>query len=150
MILDRLSNSGRYTALHPGFARAFEFLSGSEVERLPPGKHAIDGDRLYVMLSHDPGRGREAARLEAHRKYIDIQYVLSGADLFGWRPLVDCRHVDAPYDAERDVAFWKDQAEVWTPLTAGTFVVFYPEDVHAPMAGTEAMIKAVMKVAAEW
>jgi YhcH/YjgK/YiaL family protein len=150
MILDRLSSARRYAALHPGFEPAFEYLNSGQVQRLPPGKHAIDGERLHVMLSDQPGRGREAARLEAHRKYIDIQYVLSGADLFGWRPLADCQSVDLPYDAQRDVAFWTDRADVWVPLTAGTFVVFYPEDAHAPMAGNDAMVKAVVKVAVEW
>jgi YhcH/YjgK/YiaL family protein len=150
MILDHLDHAARYTPLHPGFPAAFDYLRSASLGELAPGKHVLDGDRLFVLLSHDPGRGREAARLESHRKYIDIQFVHQGSDLFGWKPIEACRQIEMPYDHERDLAFYRDTPDLWTPLPRGTFVIFYPEDAHAPMAGEGPMIKAVVKVAVDW
>jgi YhcH/YjgK/YiaL family protein len=147
MILDALSAASRYVPLHPGFGRGFEFLTSAALERLPAGKHEIDGQRLFVLISHDPGRGRQAARLESHRNYIDIQYVVRGVDEMGWKPLAACGRVETPYDPNRDVGFFADQPETWINVAAGQFVIFWPEDAHAPLSGQGDLIKAVVKVA---
>ncbi len=150
MILDTLDQAARYTALHPGFAQAFAFLSDATLAQRAPGKTELDGDRLLVIMSHDPGRGRHGAKLESHRKYIDIQYVVRGTDEMGWRPLAQCRQVETPYDPQREVAFYADAAEAWFRVPEGQFVIFWPEDAHAPLAGQGELIKAVMKVAVNW
>ncbi len=150
MILDRLSQFARYSKLHPGFAAAFEYLRRRDLAELELGRHALDGDRLAVILARDPGRGREGSPLESHCKYIDIQYVIHGTDVIGWRPLSDCRDVTLPYDASRDIGFFGDAPETWLTLPAGTFTIFWPDDAHAPLAGNEATHKAVMKIAVEW
>jgi YhcH/YjgK/YiaL family protein len=147
MILDCLAEAARYASLHPGFAQAFRFLSESNLVLHEPGKHELDGQRLFVILSYDPGRGRARAKLEAHRQYIDIQYVVRGTDEMGWAPLSNCAQLETPYDAQRDVAFYADVPEVWLPVAAGQFVVFWPEDAHAPLAGEGELIKAVVKIA---
>ena len=74
MILDRLENAARYEAMYPGFRVAFEYLrKHHEGGGLEPGRHEVDGVRVYASVGKDEGRGRDGARLEAHRKYIDIQ-----------------------------------------------------------------------------
>src|SRR5213078_3215226 len=78
VILDTLANAARYAQMHAGFARAFEFLTATDLAALASGRHAIDGDRLYVSIDHKDGRGEDGARLEAHRRYIDIQYTIDG------------------------------------------------------------------------
>ena len=149
MILDTLREGSRYAALHPDFARAFKFLSSAALAELPAGKHELDGERLFVIISHDPGRGRQAARLESHRKYIDIQYVVQGTDEMGWRPLATCTKIETPYDAARDVGFFAEAPESWISVGEGRFVIFWPTDAHAPLAGQGELIKAVMKVAVD-
>jgi YhcH/YjgK/YiaL family protein len=150
MIYDHINHAWRYAEVHPGFKAAFDFLRSSTVSQLPPGKHEIDGERLYAMISRDPGRGRDAAKLEAHHEYIDIQYVCNGSDLFGWKPLESCRQVDTPFDAERDFGLFADPPDIWIPLPGGMFVIFFPEDAHAPLADVQPMVKAVVKVAVDF
>src|SRR5258708_3982044 len=104
MIVDTLTQSTRYAALHPAFARAFAFLQHTDLLALAPGRHDIDGDRIYVSIDHKDGRGRDGARIEAHRLYIDIQLTLEGAEEIGWMPLADCRQPTRPYDQEKDIA----------------------------------------------
>ena len=87
MILDSLARSSRYHALHPAFARAFDLLANSDWTTLQPGRHEIDGDRIYVLVDHTEGRGREGTRLEAHRRYLDIQFTIDGCEEIGWMSL---------------------------------------------------------------
>jgi len=149
VILDRLENAEKYYDMHPRFERAFAFLRQDGLAELPADRYEIDGDRIFCMISKGPGRSRAEAKLEAHRKYIDIQYVIAGADEMGWRPTADCKLVDTPYDAEKDIGFFKDEPERWTQVPAGSFVIFFPQDAHAPLVGGEEIHKAVLKVAVQ-
>ncbi len=136
--------------MHPGFARAFQWLQSTDLASLPLGKHSLDGDRLFVIVARDEGRGQAGARLEAHRRYIDIQYIVSGDEAMGWRPTEECRSVTEPYASERDIAFFGDAPESWFAVPAGSFTIFYPSDAHAPLAGLGLLQKAVVKVAVDW
>jgi biofilm protein TabA len=148
MIVDALPQYHRYVHLHPLFARAFEFLMRSDLARLATGRHAVDGDQLYVSIDHKEGRGRDDARLEAHRTYIDIQYTIDGAEEIGWLPFGDCREPAAPFDASRDIGFFDDRPDTWMAVPPGRFAIFFPDDAHAPLAGRGLLKKAIAKVAA--
>jgi len=149
MIIDRLENAERYYDMHPAFAQAFAFLNRSDLAQLPAERHDIDGDRLFCSISKGPGRPRAEANLEAHRKYVDIQYVIAGAEQMGWKPTADCRTVQTPYDVDQDVEFFNDTPDTWTEVPPGSFVIFFPEDAHAPLVGEGQIHKAVLKIAAE-
>lgn len=147
MILDDLSNAARYASLHAGFRAGFDFLSRGDLVELETGKYELDGDRVFALLNRDPGWGRAKARLEAHRKYIDVQFLAEGSEEIGWRPTAQCRQLVEPYDEARDIAFFSDQPCTWIILPVGKFMIFYPEDAHAPLASTGKNVKAVIKVA---
>src|SRR4030067_694981 len=87
MILSTLSQSSRYATLHPLFPRAFEYIRNTDLLVLAPGRYPIAGDDLFVIVEHVPGRTRAEAKLECHRRYIDIQLVLEGVDEMGWKAL---------------------------------------------------------------
>lgn len=150
MFVDRLSEAQHYAEYHPGFRPAFAFLTNARVRHLELGRHTLDGERLFVLIVEAEGRGREQATLEAHRKYIDIQLSLAGMEEIGWRPTADCREPLAEYDSGNDVQFFADRPEVWVPMPAKTFAVFFPQDAHAPFAGSGVVHKAVVKVAVDW
>lgn len=150
MILDRLDLASRYYGTHPGFAAAFAALAQPGLAELPSGKHTIDGDRLYLMVNRDPGRGQDGAKLEAHRNYIDIQLTLVGQEVIGWKALEECKDCTETYTPERDVAFWSDRPESWFAVPPGKFAIFFPADVHAPLGGQGELLKIVVKVAVNW
>ncbi|HEX4147996.1 MAG TPA: YhcH/YjgK/YiaL family protein [Pirellulales bacterium] len=150
MILDLLTSANRYCALHPGFGPAFDFIAHNDLAALPIGRHAIDGERLSVGINDEQGRGHEGARLEAHRRYIDIQLALAGDDVIGWRPLAACVNAPAGYASERDVILFDERPESWFRLSSGAFTILFPGDAHAPLAGSGPVRKAVFKVAVEW
>lgn len=148
MIIDTLENRHHYGSLHAGIHCALEFLATTENHRLPPGKYPIDGDNIFAIVDHCQGRGREASPLEVHRRYIDVQYVITGDEWMGWAPLADCRLDANGFDGENDVGFCQERATSWVHVAPGSFAVFFPSDAHAPLAGSGEVKKIVVKVAA--
>lgn len=146
MVIDTLSRRARYARMHPLFTRAFEFLWSTDLAELPAGPTPIDGDRLYVSVDHGEGRGRDGARLEIHRKYIDIQVTIAGVEEIGWRPLSTCADPAGPFAIDRDIGFFNDRPDTWLALPPGHFAIFFPEDAHAPLAGRGPLRKAIVKV----
>ena len=146
MILDHLDNWKRYASLNAGFEKAFEFLQRSDLAELEGGRHDVDGDRLYVVVIRADGRRREGVKLEAHRKYIDIQFCLSGTDEMGWKPVARCTGRQG-FDESKDVEMATDKPETWLTVPSGMFAIFFPEDAHAPQGGTGRLHKIVVKVA---
>lgn len=150
MVLDTLAAANRYIGMHAGFARAFEFLSATDLAGLAPGRHEIDGHRLYVSIDHKNGRGEEGARLEAHQRYIDIQYTIDGDERIGWMPLARCTAPDSPFDETKDVVLFADRPSTWVAVPPGSFAIFFPHDAHAPLAGHGLLKKAVVKIAVDF
>jgi YhcH/YjgK/YiaL family protein len=150
VILDMLSHSARYEALHPGFARAFGFLRTVDGTQ-PLGRHELDGSRCFGLVQSYETKPEPEALFEAHRKYIDVQFVFSGRETLLWAPVDSMREQTLPYDEGKDFALWKPVANR-TPLhlSAGMFAILYPEDAHAPglrWDGASQVCKVVVKVA---
>jgi biofilm protein TabA len=149
MIFDVLANADRYAGLHPLFPRAFAFLRENDLLAWAPGRYAIEGEALFAIVEEADGRSRADAKLECHRKYIDIQLVLQGNDEMGWKPLHDCREPVDGYSDKRDIAFFHDAPASWIAVPAGAFCVFFPEDAHVPLVGAGSICKVVLKIAVD-
>ncbi|WP_299757493.1 YhcH/YjgK/YiaL family protein [uncultured Pontibacter sp.] len=147
MVLDKLSNTARYTCMHPLFAQAFSYLQETDLASIATGVHEIDGKNLFAIISEDKGIAKENAKLEVHRKYIDIQYVISGTDHMGWKDLAECSQPNDPYNEARDAAFFPDKTQNWFDVPAGSFTIFYPDDAHAAMITDQVVRKVVLKIA---
>ena len=147
MVLDTLQRAERYAPLHRACARAFRYLAEADLDALPAGRTDIDGDDMFVIIDRKDGRGREGARLEAHRRYIDIQYTIHGEEEIGWSPLAACSAPAGPFDTAKDIVFFDDAPSCWVTVPRGSFAIFFPDDAHAPLAGQGAVTKAIIKIA---
>ena len=149
MILATLSQSKCYATLHPLFSRAFEYMRNTDLRALSPGRHTIIGEDLFVIVEQVDGRTRAEAKLECHRRYIDIQLVLEGTDEMGWKPLVDCHQPTADFNKERDIQFFNDAADTWISTPANAFCIFFPDDAHAPLVSSGKIHKLIFKIAVD-
>ena len=128
--------------------KAFTFLKTTPLDTLSKGKHVIDGDLLYANADEYTTKNEDVARFEAHRKYADIQYVISGKERIGVRPLVE-GEVTELYAEEKDVLFLAYSDKNYQPADPGKFFIFFPADAHSPgvKADTNSVVhKVVMKV----
>jgi len=133
------------------FTKAIEFLRLRGLHELPDGKVEIDGNAVFALIQRYETQETDAPKFEYHRKYIDVQYLVSGEEIIGWAP-ADRMSITVPYDPEKDAAFGTVAAGKWTPvyLQQGQAAVFWPEDGHAPKlaAGTPSVVmKIVVKIA---
>ena len=113
---------------------------------LSPGAYAIEGSEAYAIVQHYETGPLAARRWEAHRRYIDIQFVLDGVELMGYANLD--RLAAGPYDEDKDYLLLEGDGDFFV-VRAGTFVIFMPQDAHMPgrVAGVpQAMWKVVVKV----
>ena len=149
MILASLAEADRYCALHPLFARAFGFLRDTDLHALAPGRHDVQGEQIFAIVEACEGRTRAEAKLECHRRYIDIQLVLEGVDEMGWKPVAECLDPQTEYDAARDIRFFNDAPSSWIATPPGTFCLFFPNDAHAPLVGAGMIRKVVVKIAVQ-
>jgi len=147
MIFDKIENSALYENISPLIKKAFEYLKQTDFSKLEIGKHIVDGDDLYAMVQEYDTKDNADAKLEAHRKYIDVQYIISGEELIGVKPLINqepCKQ----YDAENDYALYDDTCS-FIKVTLGQFAVLFPEDLHKPgikVVAAAKVKKVVMKV----
>lgn len=147
MVFSTLDNADRYSALHPLFTRAFEYIRNTDLLALAPGHHVIEGKLLFAIVELTTGRSRAEAQLECHRSYIDIQLVLEGVDEMGWKPLADCHEPISDYSVKNDIQFFRDAPASWIATPPGAFCIFFPEDAHAPLVSAERIRKVVFKIA---
>ena len=151
MIVAKLEQIAQQAALSPRLHKGLEFLQQLDPQGLEPGTIEVEGREVYAMVQSYTSRPvTDSPRFEAHRKYLDIQYLVSGTEAMGWAPLEQLE-VNMPYNAEKDVMLGTVPAAARTlvPFTAGYAILLYPSDAHGPglAAGEpEPIVKIVVKV----
>lgn len=152
MILDRIENRSLYP-FGSAWDAAFNFLKTVTPET-ECGKTFLDGDRLFVIVDSYETKARDAAKLETHRKYVDIQVMISGEESHEVFPKNELT-VSEPYNPERDAEFYRipETFRTRVNLHSGDFAVYFPEDGHMPclMSGSrpEKIKKVVVKIAVD-
>jgi YhcH/YjgK/YiaL family protein len=112
--------------------KAFAFLKNSDLSKLEIKRYDIDGDNLYAPVSEYLTKNEEDARFEAHKKYIDIQYVISGVEQIGITPMSMKNEILVAYDETKDVEFLTVTRADNYKATPDRFFIFFPSDAHCP------------------
>ena len=131
---------------NPNYIKALEYIKNTDLNSLEPGKHFIDGDKLFVNINDSALKTPEQARLEVHDKYIDIQIPLSKDESFGVKPRSECREPEGEFNTEKDILFYRDKDWKTVSVKAGEMIVFEPDTAHAPLIGEGTIHKAIFKV----
>ncbi|MEN6588123.1 MAG: YhcH/YjgK/YiaL family protein [Proteiniphilum sp.] len=147
MIVDNLANAANYFSLHPLFEKAFEYIRQLNLETVATGSVEIEGRQLRASIVETALKPVEAARLEAHKKFIDIQIPVAKAETFGWKSLSSLSSSVSGYDEANDIEFFTEKPSALVTVLPGEFVIFSPEDGHAPLIGEGSTKKIILKVA---
>ena len=146
MVVDEIRNASLYNTLGPGIETALRYLESADVPALEPGRHEIGGGCFAIVQDYSASP-REGKRWEAHRDYIDVQFIASGRELIGYADIEALRVIEA-YDAAKDIS-WHEGDGSFITARAGTFMILFPHDAHMPgvaIDGPEAVRKVVVKI----
>jgi YhcH/YjgK/YiaL family protein len=134
MIIDKIENSKLYEGISQRIKEAFDYIRNTDLKNIKPGKYEIDGENIFALISEYKTKAESEGKLEAHRKYIDVQYVISGEELMGYAPLGIQQFLES-YKDENDINFFNGEKS-FTKVLSGMFAIFFPEDVHMPGIST--------------
>jgi YhcH/YjgK/YiaL family protein len=134
MIIDKIENAHLYKNIGERISKSFDYIKTTDLKNLPAGKYLIEGENIFALVSEYKTKSEREGKLEAHRKYIDVQYVIEGEELMGYAP-IGLQQILEPYKEENDIVFFKGDKS-FTKVTAGMFAIFFPEDVHMPGIST--------------
>ncbi len=129
MIKDKLENAQIYYGLSKDLETGLKWLKNNNLKNLSDGRYEIS-DKIYANIQ--TYETKEDALYEAHRNYIDIQYIVKGEEKIGVTNYSNCETA-TPYDKEKDIEFLNNMSsEQYIPLYAGEFMLLYPQDAHKP------------------
>ena len=145
MIFDTLENIKNYEGLDKVYT-ALKFLAETDFTKMELGRYELQGDDIFYMVQrYDTDPDKTIA--EAHKKYIDIQFMVDGKEIIGVAP-ISCEKTETEAKPENDVWFYECKTEPLT-LIKNSFMVLYPNDLHCPgvaVDGAKACHKVVVKV----
>ena len=149
MIVDRIENAHLYAALNDSITKAFEILTDSTLSEKQDGRYEDEGDNIYYIVQHYTTKPIKDCKFEAHRKYIDIQAVMSGEELLAYSPVKGLT-IAEPYSDVKDITFYCVPEKFTTvKLEPGLFCILFPQDAHIPgcqLNGPSNVHKIVVKV----
>jgi len=147
MIIDKLKNASLYYGTSEKIATALKFLENTDLSEFQNGKYNIEDDDIFVIVQDYQTKPLSEGKFEAHRKYIDIQYIIKGVEKMGYVNVHKLKP-STEYDEEKDIAFFEGSGDFLT-ADKGTFIIFSPQDAHMPGIETktsEYVKKAVVKI----
>ncbi|MFN8206001.1 MAG: YhcH/YjgK/YiaL family protein [Bacteroidales bacterium] len=123
----------------------FRFLASADLGKMETGVYPIAGNEAYAMVSEYTTKPIQEARFEAHRKYIDLQYLVLGKERIGLAETSKGIILE-PYSEEKDVEFYHPMDGHILEAHPGVFFIFFPEDAHQPCIadGTPSVVKKVV------
>ena len=148
MIIDSIKNAKKYYSVHPSFEKAFHALAAID-ESTPNERLTVDGENIFINLGEYTNKNVDDCPYEAHKKYIDIQYVVWGREFIDICPAEGLKATEDRLDTD-DIAFYENgEAYSRADLTEGVFVVIFPGEAHRPCVAPDGKGVKVRKAVAK-
>lgn len=151
-VVAKIADSENYRRMHPRFRKAFEFLRRPDLATLAVGRYEIDGTNCWAMVQEADLVPVAERKLEAHRRYIDIQSPIMGPETIGLM-VAGAEQLALPFNDKDDYVLFQGEKRPVT-LQPGEFGIFFPpRGAHAPgclaEGGPAKIRKLVIKVLAD-
>ena len=137
----------------PLWNKAFDYLKNTKFDTCKAGKYYLMGDLVYVTVTDNKPKPFDATKWEAHKKYIDIQYIVKGKEKMGVAPFALATELE-PYNDKKDVGFYSIPEKDCKYYIArpDSLFIFFPSDAHRPnirIDGYDSDKKIVIKIKAD-
>ena len=143
MIIDHILHKERYTNISPELCDALDYLASEKHAHLAPGKYELNGEQLFCLVQNYMPKTIAEGKLEAHRRYIDVQYIVSGEEMIGYGDLGQL--IPGEYNDAKDFQSVVGNVDL-VRVPAGFFMILFPNDVHMPGIQTDSSATMVRKV----
>lgn len=133
MILDCMENGAAYACAVSGLEEMLAELKAYAESGAEGGKK-IHGDRMFINdCRYETQPFGADALFEAHRKYLDVMYMVDGEEIIYVKPTDRLSNVTKEYDPAIEALLAAPDADATAVrLQAGQFVVLFPQDAHCP------------------
>ena len=132
MIFDTFKNKELYYCVNENFKKAFDFIEKAVSQNLAVGKYEIDSDKVYASVQEYETKDYDVAKFEGHRKYIDIQYIISGTECMEVIDISKAKS-NTEYNETKDVIFFENNDfSKKCVVQDEEFVIFFTHDIHKP------------------
>lgn len=149
MIYDAISNLLKYVS-EEDYQYIRDFLEQIN-ENMPEGKYELCGERIFARVMSYQTNDPKECKVEAHNKYIDIQFTICGAEGIDIYPRKGMEIIE-DYREDEDVAYFRHSGipSIHVNNLPGYFVIIFPDEAHSPqqrVGNIEYVKKAVIKIA---
>lgn len=151
MIKDNLQHIDYYNYLSPGVYFGLKYLKNTDFSQMENGKYELKEGKVYAIVQDYNSKPEAEGKFEAHRKFIDIQFIIEGEEKIGVGNLDDFEEI-TQYNEEKDIIFLNpnETAKVdFIKVTSGEYMILLPKDVHMPSIAIDSpnyVKKVVLKV----
>ena len=150
MIKNSLKYTKNYYNLSNKIKLALEYLEKNDLKVFDNGRYDILGDDVYVNVQDYTSKHETQGKWEAHKKYIDIQFMIKGAERIGVGGIDNYQATEA-YDESKDLEFLAAANDNYQfiNMNENDFIILYPQDVHMPQIAMNTpsyVKKAVVKI----
>ncbi len=148
MIITNANDIWRYKGISEAMKKAIEYIESGEYKNIPQDKTrrpVVEGEVEVIRMGYEP---KTEPGWEAHENWIDIQIMLEGEEKMLYAPLAKMTK-EGDYDAKKDFQKLSGEPTVELSAKAGDFIIFFPEDGHAPNVANKnstTVDKVVVKV----
>lgn len=118
--------------------KALAYLRDTDLDTVAPGKYYLDDKIVFAIVSENNPKEIDNVKWEAHRNYIDIQYVIKGKEKMGIAPLEGSAS-ESPFNIADDIGFYNitETNARYFVASPGTMFIFFPQDAHRPCIKTD-------------
>ena len=146
MIIDKLENYKLYSGLSDRIDMAFDYVTNTDLLNIPIGTYEVDGEKVFAIVMEYITKDIDEANCEGHHEHIDLQYIISGTEYVGVTTLYDQKPISE--NPEKDLDFYNTSSSL-VKFDTGTFMIFFPDDLHMPSVHVDApqkVKKVVVKI----
>jgi YhcH/YjgK/YiaL family protein len=151
MVIDYLQHAAQYYGLGNGIEKALRFLQENDLLLLENDKQNIIEDQVFAIVQEYETKDPALEKLESHKKFIDVQYVVKGVERMG-HAFLQTQTPSRAYHPEDDYMLFDEKPDFFSTVKEGMFTIFYPTDLHMPCIqsqGASWVKKIVIKVSVD-
>lgn len=108
----------------------YNFYKEKDLNTLELGRHDLHENGTFVNI--EEYNTKDSAHFEAHKRFIDIQYLSRGKEYIRVSSLDNITNQVEVYDEKRDIEFFDKDDYTAHMIDGSNFMVLFPHEAHMP------------------